>query len=108
MFKIYADTECFLERTNSYEGEITIKYEKHTPIFIGAKLVCIDDRFTLPFIIFKGDNCINKFIKWIFRQQEWINQVTYHYFNKDLIITNKDEGFQNNSNICWICKKGIK
>ena len=26
MFKVYADTECFLERTNSYKGENTIKY----------------------------------------------------------------------------------
>ena len=28
-FKIYADTECFLKRTNSYEGEYTIKYQEH-------------------------------------------------------------------------------
>ena len=26
LFKIYADTECFLKRSNSYEGEHTIKY----------------------------------------------------------------------------------
>ena len=31
MFKIYADTECFLERTNSYEGEKTIKDKKSYP-----------------------------------------------------------------------------
>ena len=54
-FKIYADTECFLKRTNSYEGKYTIKYQEHIPNSIGAKLVCIGDRFTLPFIIFKGD-----------------------------------------------------
>ena len=52
LFKIYADTECFLKRTNYYEGEHTIKYEEHIPNSIGAKLVCIDDRFTLPSIIF--------------------------------------------------------
>ena len=45
-FKIYADTECFLKRTNSYEGEYTIKHQEHQPNPIGAKLVCIDDRFT--------------------------------------------------------------
>ena len=44
LFKIYADTECFLKRTNSYEGEYTIKYQEHLPNSIGAKLVCIDDR----------------------------------------------------------------
>ena len=44
LFKIYANTECFLKRTNSYEGEYTIKYQEHLPNSIGAKLVCIDDR----------------------------------------------------------------
>ena len=62
LFKIYADIECFLKRTNSYEGEYTIKYQKHIFNTIGAKLVCIDDRFTLPSIIFKAKNCINEFI----------------------------------------------
>ena len=41
--EIYADTECFLKRTNSYEGEHTIKYQEHRPNSIGAKLICIDD-----------------------------------------------------------------
>ena len=43
LFKIYADTECFLKRTNSYQGEYTIKYQEHIPHSIVAKLVCIDD-----------------------------------------------------------------
>ena len=29
----------------------------------GAKLVCMDNKFTLPAIIFEGKNFINKFIK---------------------------------------------
>ena len=61
-FKIYANTECFLKGINSYEDENTIKYQEHIPNSIGGKLVCIDDRFTLPSIIFKGKDCINKFI----------------------------------------------
>ena len=62
--KIYADTECFLTRTKSCEGEHTIKYQEYIPNSVGSKLVCIDDRFTLPSIIFKGEDCINKFIPW--------------------------------------------
>ena len=42
-----------------------MKYQEHIPNSIGAKSVCIDDRFTLPSIIFKGKDCINKFITWI-------------------------------------------
>ena len=82
-FMIYADTECFLKRTNSYEGEHTMKYQEHFPNYLGAKLVCIDDRFTLPVIIFKGGNCINKFIEWIFRQQKQISRVIKEHFNKE-------------------------
>ena len=72
-FKIYADTECLLKRININEGKYTKLYQKHTPNSLGAKLVCIDNRFTLPTIIFEGKNCINKFIKWSFTQQVRIN-----------------------------------
>ena len=64
-FKIYADTGCFLKRTKIKEVEHTIKYQEHQPNSIGAKLICIDDRFNLPSIIFKGKDCINKFITWV-------------------------------------------
>ena len=37
LFKIYADTECVLKCTNTYEGESTIKYQEHIPNSIGAK-----------------------------------------------------------------------
>ena len=69
-FKIYADTECFLKPVNSYEGEHTLKYQEHILIYIGAKLVCFDDTFTLPSIIFKGKDCINKFITWVLDKQK--------------------------------------
>ena len=38
---------------NSYEGEHKIKYQERIPNSIGAKLVCIDDRFTLPLLFLK-------------------------------------------------------
>ena len=44
VFKIYADTECFLKITKIEEGEHTMKYQEHQPNSIGAKLVFIDDR----------------------------------------------------------------
>ena len=47
LFKIYADTECFFKRTKTEEGEYTTKYEEHQLNSIRAKLVWIDDRFTL-------------------------------------------------------------
>ena len=70
LFKIYADTECFLKRTKIKEGEHTRKYQEHQPNSIGAKFVCVDHRFTLPSIIFKGKDCINEFIIWVLDKQK--------------------------------------
>ena len=94
-FKIYADTECFLKRTNSYEGEHTMKYQEHQPNFTVASLLSIDDRFTLSYIIFKGKDCINKFITWVLNKEKWTKQITKKHFNKRLIMTNEDEEIYN-------------
>ena len=77
-----------------------MKYQGYIPNSIGPKLVCIDDRFTLPSIIFKGKDCINKFITWVLDKQKWAQQITKQYFNKRLIMTNRDQEIYNNSHIC--------
>ena len=38
-------------------------YQKHILNSIGAKLVCIDNKFTLPTKIFTGSNSIKEFIE---------------------------------------------
>ena len=101
------DTECPLKRVSSYEGEHTIKYQKHIPNSIGAKLVRIDDRFTLPSIIFKGKDRINKLITWLLDQQKWTQQIIKQHFNKRLIMKNEDEQIYNNSQNSWICKQEL-
>ena len=65
----------FLKRVSSYEGEHTKKYQEHIPNSIGAKLVRIDDRFSLTSIIFKGKDCINKSITWVLDKQNWTKQI---------------------------------
>ena len=90
-FKIYANTECFLKITNFYKGEYTIKYQEYFPNSIGAKLVCTDDRFTLPFIIFKGNICVNELIVWVLKKYKWTKQISKQYFNKRLIMINEGE-----------------
>ena len=107
LFKIYADAECFQKRTTIKEGQHTIKYQQHYPDSIGVKLVCINDRFTLPSIIFKGKDCINKFIRWVLDKQKWSKQIAKKYFNKRLIMTNEDEDIYNNSQISQICKEEL-
>ena len=107
VFKIYGDTECLLKRINIKGGEYTKSYQKHILNSIGAKLVCIDNRFTLPTKIFTGNNCVNNFIKWIFTQQKICNQITNEHFNKKLKMTLEDENNYQNSKDCLICNQKI-
>ena len=107
-FKIYADIECYNKKINIQKGKSTKLYSKHIPNSIGAKLVCIDDKYTKPIKIFEGKNCINKFLKWIFKIKILCNDIIKNKFNKDLIMTNEDEEKYKSSNTCWICKEIIK
>ena len=106
-FKVYADTECFLKRINIDEGKCTKLDQKHIRNSLGAKLVCIDNRFTLPTIIFEGKSCINKFIKWIFTQQGQINQIINEHFNKKLKMIIEDENNYQKLQDCWICNEKL-
>ena len=82
-------------------------YQEHIPNSIGAKLVCFDDRFTLPTKIFAGNNCVNDFIKWVFTQQKRIYQKIENHFNKKLKMSEEDENNYQNSQNCWICNQKI-
>ena len=62
-FIIYADSEFLVKRTNISLSEYTKLYQKHIPNSIGAKLVCIDNKFASLTKIFTGSNCIKKFIE---------------------------------------------
>ena len=83
-------------------------YSKHIPNSIGAKLVCVDEKYTQPTKIFEGKGCINQFLKWVFKIKKLCNNITKNKFSKDLIMTNEDEKKYNATNICWICKEIIK
>ena len=66
-FKIYDDFECNLEGVESYQGSYTKKYQDHIPCSFVYKVVCIDDRFSNPFLVFRGENAAYKFIKAILK-----------------------------------------
>ena len=83
-FKIYVDTEHLLKRIDIRGGKYTKLYQKHVLNSIGVKLVCIDNKFTLPTKIFTGNNSIDDFIKWVFEQQKQINEMITNHFNKKI------------------------
>ena len=81
--------------------------QKHIPNSIGAKLVCMGNKFTLPTKSFTGHNCVNNFIEWISEQQKRINQIINENFNKRLKMKIEDENNYENSQDCWICNEKL-
>ena len=39
------------------------KYQDHVPCSFGYKFVCIDNKFTIPIVVFRGKNAAYKFIE---------------------------------------------
>ena len=75
-FKIYAHFECNLRSVGSYEGSYSKKYQDHIPCSFAYKLVCVDDEFTKPIIVFRGENAIYKFIETILKEYEYCKKAT--------------------------------
>ena len=87
------------------EGSYTEKYHNHIPCSFAYKIVCIDDKFTKPTIIYRCENAAYEFIKAIIEEYNYCKKIMEEYFDKNLIMTEEDL-FQK-SNDCWICKKFI-
>ena len=62
-FKIYPDFECNLKSVKCDEGSYTKKYQDHIPWSFAYKVVYIDDRFTKPTVVYRGENAAYEFIK---------------------------------------------
>ena len=89
------------------EGSYTEKYQDHIPCSFAYKIVCIDDRFSKPTIIYRGENAGYEFIKAIFEEYKYCKKIINKHFNKNLIMTDEEEDLFQKSNNCWICKKLI-
>ena len=101
-FKIYADFECNLKNVECYEGTFTKKYHEHVPCSYAYKVVCIDDRFSKPIVVYRGENAAYKFIKAILEERKYCKKMMKDQFNKNLIMTEKEEYLFQQSNSCWI------
>ena len=79
----------------------------HIPCSFAYILVCVDDRFTKPLVLYRGENAAYKFIEAILKDYEYRKKVMKKHFNKNLIMNEEEEEFQS-SNICWIREKLIE
>ena len=53
-FLIYADFEFNLRGVVCYEGSYTKKCQDHNPCSSAYKVVCVDNRFTKPVVVYRG------------------------------------------------------
>ena len=90
-FKIYADFECNLKGVEIYEGSYSKKYQKHICCSFAHKVVCIDNRFSKPIVVFRGKNAAYEFIKPILKEYEYCKKIMKKHFNKNLIVSEKEE-----------------
>ena len=74
-------------------------------IFLAVLLVCIDDNFSKPIVLDRGENAVYKFIEAIFKEYDYYEKVIEKYFNKNLVVSAEDEERSWLSNKCWICDK---
>ena len=83
------------------------KYQNHIPCSFAYKLVCVDDKFSKPIVVFRGKNAASKFIKAILKEYEYCKKVMKKLFNKNLIMTEEEEKQFQSSNMCWICENSV-
>ena len=70
-------------------------------------MVWIDDRFSKPTIIYRGENVAYEFIKPILEECKYCTKIIKKHSNENLIMTEEKENLFQKSNSCGICKKLI-
>ena len=83
-FKIYANCECNLKNVESYEGFYSKEYQDHVPCSFAYRLICVDDEFTKPVVVFRDENAAYEFIKAILKEFEYCKKVIKKHFNKKI------------------------
>ena len=108
-FKIYADFECNEKilggSDKNSNTSYTEKYQTHISCSFSYKVVCVDDKFSKPIALYRGKNAVNKFIETILAEYDYCRGVIKKHFNKNLVMSEKDEQIFHLSNKCWICDK---
>ena len=101
-FKIYADFECNFKNVECYEGTYTKKNHEHVPCSYAYKVVCIDDRFSKPIVVYRSVNAAYEFIKAILKEHKYCKKIMKDQFNKNLIMTEKEEYLFQQSNVGFV------
>ena len=100
---IYADFECNLKSAESYEISYSKKYQDHVPCSFAYKLVCVDDEFTKPIVVFRDENAAYEFIKSVLKEYQYCTKVMKFIKNsiKNLMMSEEKEEPFRSSSTCY-------
>ena len=112
-FSIFADLECTTEKISgcqpSDSRSYTQQYQKHTACSFGYKVVChYDEMYSGDVVIYRGEDCIEKFMKCMFEEVKNCQKIIRENFNKPLIMSIEDEKAFNEATHCHICENKYK
>ena len=62
----------------------------HVPCSFAYKIVCIDDKFSKPIVVYKGENAAYEFIKAILEEYKYCQKIMKKHFKKDLIMSEEE------------------
>ena len=58
-------------KSNDTNASYSNKYHNHFPCSFSGKVVCIDDKFSKPVVLYRGKNAVNKFIEAILKEYDY-------------------------------------
>ena len=92
-FKIYADFECILKKV---DGDIECSSIVHIQenikiIFLAYKVVCVENKFSKKFVLYKGKDAVYEFITSILNKYNYCRKVMKKCFCRNLIMSAEEE-----------------
>ena len=81
----------------------TNRYQKYNPCSYDYKLACVDDKFSNPFKSYLAEDAVYSLINSMIEESKYCGEVMKKHFNKELVMSEKDnEDFKNSNKFC-IC-----
>ena len=105
-FVIYADFESITVPIKEKHGKQTVAYQEHKACGYGYKIVCqYDDKYSKPYKGYRGENAVYKLIENLLEEQKEIKKIIKQNFNKEMIISKKEQNDFKNAKSYHICNK---
>ncbi|XP_069102163.1 uncharacterized protein [Argopecten irradians] len=106
-FVMFCDFEAFVRPMDSCENDpdrsSTTQTAQFEPCGFGYQVVCIDDKYTKPPVIYRGNDVTKTFLEYLLQEAEGIKEILSCV--EPMIMRKEDEHTFKTSSRCHICGK---